>query len=192
MPLDPEVKAYLDQQAASGMTPRHLLPVEQARQQTIQTARLAGPPGAVHAVRDQVIDGPGGPLTLRIYTPDGEGPFPGLVYFHGGGWVLCNLDTHDSLVRTLAHNAGCVIASVDYRLAPENKYPAALEDCYAATEWFKANAADLHVDPDRIGVGGDSCGGNVAAVVCLMARSKQLPLICQLLMYPITGYYDSD
>jgi acetyl esterase len=122
---------------------------------------------------------------VRIYTPEGQAPFPGLVFFHGGGWVVGDLDTHDSPCRQLAKKAGCVVVSVGYRLAPEHQFPAALEDCYAATQWVATNAAQIGIDPQRIAVGGDSAGGNLAAVIAQLARDKEGPaLVLQLLIYP--------
>jgi len=124
-----------------------------------------------------------------MYTPGGNGPFPVLVYFHGGGWVVGNLDTHDSCCRALAANAGSAVLSVDYRLAPEHKFPAAAEDAYAATCWVAEKGVSFDLDPARIAVGGDSAGGNLATVVCLMARDRSGPRLChQLLVYPVTNY----
>ncbi len=126
-------------------------------------------------------------MPVRVYTPQGEGPFPGLVYFHGGGFVLCNLDTHDGICRSLANAAGCVVVSIDYRLAPEHPYPAAPEDCYAATQWVAKNGAELDIDVSRLAIGGDSAGGNLTAVTALMARDRGGPTLrFQLLVYPVT------
>ncbi|MEN8159131.1 MAG: alpha/beta hydrolase, partial [Myxococcota bacterium] len=112
---------------------------------------------------------------------------PALVYFHGGGWVIGSIDTHDGSCRDLANRIGCVVVSVDYRLAPENPYPAAAEDCYAATKWVSENAAAVGVDPGRIAIGGDSAGGNLTAAVALMARDRGAPALRhQLLVYPVT------
>jgi acetyl esterase len=127
--------------------------------------------------------------------PDGNGPFPILVYFHGGGYVIGNLDTHDSPCRALTNRASCLVVSADYRLAPEHKFPAAIEDAYATTQWFAKNANRLNGDANRIAVGGDSAGGNLAAAVCLMARDKGGPeLRYQILIYPITNLasFDTD
>ena len=127
---------------------------------------------------------------MRIYTPRGTGPFPLLVFFHGSGFVLCSLDTHDGMCRNLCAGAGCVVASVDYRLAPEHKFPAGIEDCLHATRWAAAHAAELGADPARIAVGGDSAGGNMAAVTALRVRDEGGPALCgQLLLYPVTDYH---
>ncbi len=192
MPLDPQAQALLDQIAASGQLPRHLLPVHEARRQA-HLAFIAGggAPAPVARVEDRRIPGPEGDLLIRIYTPPGDGPFPALVYFHGGGWVLASIETHDSLCRTLANEAGVVVLAVEYSLAPEHKFPLATEECYAATLWTASNALSVGIDPARIAVGGDSAGGNLAAVVALMARDRgnQLNLAFQLLIYPVTDYY---
>jgi acetyl esterase len=154
---------------------------------------LGGPPAHVQKVENIKIEGPEGEIPLRIYTPDGSGPFPALLYFHGGGWVIGTLDTHDSLCRAMANGAACIVVSVDYRLAPEHKFPAAVEDVYAATKWASDNAHRINVDPARIAVGGDSAGGNLAAVVSLLARDRGgLPLVYQLLIYPVINLASFD
>jgi acetyl esterase len=142
----------------------------------------------VASATDRAIHGPGGPLGLRVYTPrGGTGPFPLLVFFHGGGFVVCDLGTHDALCRNLCAGAGCVVASVDYRLAPEHRFPAAPDDCLAATRWAAEHAAELGADPARVAVGGDSAGGNLAAVTALRARDEGGPRLAgQLLLYPTT------
>lgn len=140
---------------------------------------------------DRVIDGPGGDLPIRIYRPAGSesGAAPVVVYFHGGGFVAGDLDTHDGTARMHAGDAGAVVVSVDYRLAPEHPFPAAVEDAMAATEWVAAHAAELGTDPARLAVAGDSAGGNLAAVVCQLARDGGGPAIAfQLLWYPATTY----
>lgn len=140
---------------------------------------------------DRVIDGPGGDLPIRIYRPAAAetGPLPVVVFFHGGGFVAGDLDTHDGSARMHAADAGAVVVSVDYRLAPEHPFPAAVEDAMAATEWVAAHAAELGVDPARLAVAGDSAGGNLAAVVCQLARDAGGPAIAfQLLWYPATTY----
>lgn len=141
-------------------------------------------------IRNQTITGPGGPLPLRIYTPTGTGPFPVLMFFHGGGWVICDLDTHDEFCRRLAAQAGCVVVSVDYRLAPEHPFPAAPDDCLVATRWAADHAAELNGDAGRMAVAGDSAGGNLAAVTALRLRDEGGPQLCaQLLFYPATDHY---
>lgn len=190
MPLDPQAQAFLDQMAASGAPPLTSQSVAQARRSLLVFASLGGDPEPVATVEDRKLPGPAGAIPVRVYTPAGSGPFPVLVYFHGGGWVLCDLDTHDPICRSLSNAAGCVVASVDYRLAPEHKFPAAADDCFAATQWVMNNASLINGDPGRIAVGGDSAGGNLAAVVALMARDRGgSQLVFQLLVYPVTDYY---
>jgi acetyl esterase len=160
-----------------------------------ERARLtAGPPQPVTSVVDRSIPGVDGELPVRIYAPDGPRPMPALVFFHGGGWVVGSLNTHDVLCRALANGGGCIVVSVDYRLAPEHKFPAAIDDCEAATRWVHANAQSLGIDTGRIAVGGDSAGGNLAAAVALALRDSGGPsLAYQLLIYPVTDHnYDTD
>ena len=190
MPLDPQVKAYLEEAAAAALPPYHALSPEEAREAMVaRSARFLANPEQVSAIETRHILGPGGPLALRIYTPEGTGPFPVLVYFHGGGWVVGNLDTHDSLCRALANASGCIVASVDYRLAPEYRFPAQVEDAYAATQWVASSAASFGGDAARLAVGGDSAGGAMAAAVTLMARDRRgAQPGFQLLFYPVTDY----
>lgn len=190
MPLDPQIQAYLDQMAAINMPPMHTLTPEQIRAGiAMQLATENIEPEPVARVENRTIPGPAGEIPVRIYTPQGSGPFPALVFFHGGGWVICNLDTHDGICRSLANGAGCVVVSVDYRLAPEYKFPAAPADCYAATQWVAKNAAELNADASHIAIGGDSAGGNLSAVVAQMAREQGGPhLVLQLLIYPATDF----
>ena len=188
MQIDPQMKAILDQAAAAGGKPFHDMSPADARQ-AIETmfAAFRGQPREVAKIEDRKIPGPAGQIPVRVYTPRGNGPFGVLMFFHGGGWVIGNIETHDVLCRDLTDGAGCVTVSVDYRLAPEHKFPAAPDDCYAATKWVAENARALNVDANRIAVGGDSAGGNLAAVVSQMARDKGGPKIaCQLLIYPAT------
>jgi len=187
MPLDPQAQALLDQVKALGEPPLNELSAPDARVAAQRLGTLSGPPVAVARVENRTIPGPAGALPVRIYTPAGSGPFPVLVYFHGGGWVIGDLDIQDGACRALANGAGCVVVSVGYRLAPENKFPAAPEDTYAATKWVAANTASIKVDPGRIAVGGDSAGGNLTAVTAQMAREQGGPrLVFQLLVYPVT------
>jgi len=194
--LDPQVEAFLHQMEQQGTPPVHTLTALQARETRNPVfIKLGGPPESVADVKDLDIPGPAGQIPIRIYTPQGTGPFPVLVFFHGGGFVICNLDTHDSICRSLANGASCIVVSVDYRLAPEHKFPAAVDDAYAATQWVAFNADRIKGDPDRIAVGGDSAGGNLSAVVSLLARDKGGPsLIYQLLLYPVTNLssFDTD
>jgi acetyl esterase len=187
MGLDPQVQKVLDQIAAIGAPDLHTLPVPEARTAMAAMAGLQGQTEAVAHVEDRTLPGPGDDIAIRLYTPDRDRALPLLVYFHGGGWVLGSIDTHDALCRALANAAGCAVVSVEYRLAPEHPFPAAPEDAYAATRWIAENAAALGGDATRIAVGGDSAGGNLAAVVALMAREQGGPrLRHQLLIYPVT------
>jgi acetyl esterase len=188
MPVDPQIQALLDKGA--GMPATHTLPVDRARTQYESRIPLMGKAAPVASVAERHIAGPGGDLRLRIYTPLGAGPFPLMVYYHGSGFVLCSLDTHDGLCRNLCAGGGCVVVSVDYRLAPEAKFPAAPDDCLMATRWAAEHAAELNADPSRIVVAGDSAGGNLAAVTALRIRDEGGPALCgQLLLYPVTDYH---
>jgi len=186
MPLDPGLKLVLDQLAATPGPQLHELPVAEARA-FFEQMQLPRPEVKIAEVEDRKIPGPSGALSVRIYRPQAQKPLPALVYFHGGGWVIGSLETHDGSCRDLANRIGCVVVSVDYRLAPEARYPAAAEDCYAATQWVAENAKTLGVDAARIGIGGDSAGGNLTAAVALMARDRGGPALRhQLLIYPVT------
>ncbi len=186
MPLDPEIAKVLEARKAANIPSFETLTPEEAR----RVYAAIGRPRAevpLSSVQDHRLAGPGGELAVRVYLPVGEGPFPVLVYFHGGGWVVGNLDTHDSQARGLCAGSGCAVVSVDYRLAPEHPYPAAPEDCYAATSWAFEHGGELGLDCSRLAVGGDSAGANLATVVALMARDRQGPEIrFQLLVYPAT------
>lgn len=152
-----------------------------------------GPPEPVAGVEDLPLWVKDGEITLRVYTPKGPGPFPGLVYFHGGGWVVGNLETHDSLCRALANAAACVVVAVDYRLSPEHKFPVAVEDAFSATLWAAENSRRLNCLPGALAVAGDSAGGGLAASVCLLARDRGGPeLKLQLLVYPVTDLSSFD
>ncbi len=194
MPLDPQAQALLDKMRAAGIPPFHTLPVADARQAMTDLFGVAKQPVPVYRIEDRDIPGTAGPIPIRIYTPVGDGPFPVLVYFHGGGWVLGSLETHDPICRELTRAVGCIVVSVDYRLAPEHPFPVPLEDCYAAVCWVAQYASDLNGDAQRIAVGGDSAGGNLAAAVALTARDRGLPsLAYQLLIYPVLDYaFDTD
>ena len=186
MALDPGLKIVLEQLAANPGPQLHELPVAQARA-FFEQMQLPRPEVKVAAVEDRRIPGPAGEIPVRIYRPEGKAPFPVLVYFHGGGWVIGGIETHDGSCRELANRIGCVVISVDYRLAPESRYPAAAEDCFAATKWVAEHAGELGVDPKRMGIGGDSAGGNLTAAVALMVRDRRGPALRhQLLIYPVT------
>ena len=190
MPLDPQTKSLLDLMAALNAPPLSEQTPEQVRV-GIKMQRELVPVESepVAQVVNRTIPGPAGEIPVRIYAPAGSGPFPAMVFFHGGGWVICDLDTHDGLCRSLCHGAGCVVVSVDYRLAPEHKFPAAPQDCYAATQWVAGHAAEINAIPGKLAIGGDSAGGNLTAVVAQMARDQGGPrLAFQLLIYPATDF----
>jgi len=188
MPLDPQVKALLDRLVAMAAPSLTTLTPQKACQGMEEATALLGTPPWVDRVEDREIDGPRGPIRIRLYAPETPATLPALVYFHGGGWVIGSIETHDGLCRALANAARIAVVSVDYRLAPEHPYPAGVDDAYAATCWIAAHAEDLWIDSERIAVGGDSAGGNLAAVVALKAREFGSPrLAFQLLIYPITN-----
>jgi acetyl esterase len=185
MPLDPQAKAVMDQVAALGFPAVHTVSPQQARANAQARPRAVGP--EVARVENRTIPGPDSQVPVRIYTPPGSGPFPALVWFHGGGWVVGDLESADATARLLTLGAGCVVVSVDYRLAPEAKFPGPAEDCYAATRWVAEHAAEIGVSGNNLAVGGDSAGGNLAAAVCLMVKDRGgPPLGMQLLVYPVT------
>src|SRR5438093_9938411 len=186
MPLHALAKAFLDQRAAMGVRPVHELSVEEARAQAIRVARAASPGDPVSRAEDLTIPGPLGTIPIRLYTPVDKSSLPILVYFHGGGWVVGNLDTVDQFCRMMANSAGCIVVSVNYRHAPEYKFPAAVEDVYAGTRWAAQHAQTFRGDPTRLAVSGSSAGGNLAAVVALVARDRgRPPLSYQLLIVPV-------
>ncbi len=191
MPLDPEIAAILEQMPA--MPPVRSVPVATMRlgvnQATAAAPRLDV---SLSRITDSAIEGPGGPLPVRIYTPSGNAPFPLLVYFHGGGYVIGDLNIADAICRALAYRTECVVMSVDYRLAPEHPFPEPNEDAYGAVLWAARHAWEIGADPDRLAVGGDSAGANLSAAVTLRARDGGPKLRAQVLMYPSTGYPDPD
>jgi acetyl esterase len=187
MPLDPQARFVLDQLAVQGGFDLTALSPAEARD-AFEKMRLPLPVEPVARVENRSIPGPAGAIPVRVYAADGIAtPAPALVYFHGGGWVIGSLETHDPFCRALANRTGAVVVSVDYRLAPEARYPAAAEDCYAVTRWIAEHGAELGIDGTRLAVGGDSAGGNLAAAVGLMARDRKGPALRhQLLIYPVT------
>jgi acetyl esterase len=191
MAVDPQMQAVLERVAKSALPPFYTVSAVEARRIYKDTRAVLSPPvPEVGAVRALAARGPAGPIPLRLYRGLGTAagtPLPLLVYFHGGGWTIGDLDTHDIICRTLANNAHCAVVAVDYRMGPEHKFPAAVEDCIAATRWIAAEAPALGVDAARIAVGGDSAGGNLAAVVAITLRDAGgPPLVFQVLAYPAT------
>ena len=183
IPLHPEAAAVVALVASLGEPPITDQTPEQAR--ALRAARLRAPVESIHDRRE--VDAGGVPA--RLYRPNDDPGLGLLVYFHGGGWVIGNLDSHDNLCRALANRAGVAVLSVDYRLAPEHRWPAAVDDSVAATVWAAAHADELGVDASRIAVGGDSAGGNLAAIVAL---GRSVPLRFQLLIYPATDAAGAD
>jgi acetyl esterase len=188
--LHSQARALLDLIVQRGIPATHTLTPPEARQAYRDRRFTTQPePPDVAAVESLQAQGPHGPIPLRLYRPlaqEAATTLPALVYFHGGGWVIGDLDTHDTLCRQLANGAGCIVVAVDYRLGPEHRFPAAVDDSLAATRWVRNNAAALGIDRNRIAVGGDSAGGNLAAVAAIDARDAGTPLAFQLLIYPAT------
>ena len=194
MPLHPQSQAILDALAAQGGKPLEESTPAEVRASRAENAKamaeLAGPEQPVSRVENRTIPGLGGPIPIRVYWPSTGKKLPVFVYCHGGGWVFGNIDSVDRVCRALANAAACIVVNVEYRLAPEHRFPAAAEDAYAVVAYVAAHADEFNADGGRIGVGGDSAGGNLAAVACLMAREKGgPPLAFQLLVYPVV---DSD
>jgi acetyl esterase len=188
MPLDHDAEILLEMVRAANRPAFEMVGAAEARLLFNAGRKVLAPdPMPVAETRDLAIAGPGGPIPARLYRAAATGTLPVLVFFHGGGWVVGDIESHDTVCRHLASRASCAVLSVDYRLAPEHKFPAAVEDCFAATAWVAGNAAALGVDAARLAVGGDSAGGNLAAVVSLLARDRDAPrIIQQLLIYPAT------
>ena len=191
MPLDPKVRKLLSLSADAD--PIGTVPVEEMRAaapaQMAELFRMGMVVTRVPTIEDRLIPGPAADLPVRIFTPEGRRPFPVVVFFHGGGWVLGDLDTHDPMCRALCAGAGCVVVSVGYRLAPEHPFPAATDDALAATRWVGEHAAEIGGDPARIAVAGDSAGGNLSTVTALRLRDEGGPVLRgQLLVYPCLGH----
>ena len=190
MTLDPQVQALRAARKDQEVPPLYTLDIAEARRADLEAIQASGgdvePVGAVH---DTELPGPEGPLPVRVHRPEGEGPFPVLVYFFGGGWTLGSVETSDAICRTLTNSVGCVTVSVGYRLAPEHKFPAAVHDCLAAVRWAVDHAGEYGGDTSRLAVGGDSAGGNLAAAVTLLAKEHDGPdIAAQLLVYPNTDH----
>lgn len=188
--LDEHVRRILKKWDEDDIPSPSSLPVAEARRFSNEMARkLTGPPVNVADVRNFIVPTAEAEIPVRAYANTTRPGLPALVYFHGGGWVLGDLDSVDWVCRSLAVSAECAVFSVDYRLSPENKFPTPAEDCYQVTRWIVENGPAERVDPNRVAVGGDSAGGNLATVVCLMARDRGEPsLVYQLLIYPITNH----
>ena len=191
MPLDPQVQAVLEAAKKANVAELWQLTPHDARAEYLRRTNRLKVDVDIHRFEDREIDGPGGPIPIRIYTPreleEGE-KLPVLVWYHGGGYVIGDLDTHDSVCRALANEADCIVVAVDYRLAPEHKFPAAVDDCEAALKWVAKHAKEINADGTRIAVGGDSAGGNLATVVSILARDAGFPnIVFQLLIYPVTA-----
>ena len=184
MPLDPQARDFLDRLAELGVPAFGEQPVEEARKASEDGAAALFGPFEPVPFEDRSLPGPAGPIPVRVYSPGG-GAAPVLVYFHGGGWVLGSVGTVHGVCASLARSSGCVVVSVDYRLAPENRFPAALDDAWATTTWLAEHPAEVGGRPGPLAVGGDSAGGNLAAVAALRARDAGLPLALQLLVYPV-------
>jgi acetyl esterase len=187
MSLDPDAELALDMIKASGRPPMHSLLPHEARAIYRASRKVFAPSSPdVAQVVEYTVPGPGGAIPVRAYRGrDTSGKLPVLVFIHGGGFCIGDLDTHDYICRKIANSARCAVVAVDYRLAPEHKFPSAVEDCTAAVEWVAAQSATLEIDHTRIAVGGDSAGGNLSAVMAHLARQGMLPPLClQLLLYP--------
>ena len=191
MPLDPHAKRFLDMLAVAGSANPTETTIDERRQTFRNLMGFSGRLPEIGHIEARNLPGPGGPIAVRIYTPAiaETRPLPGLVYLHGGGLVAGSLDTHDGLCRTLANEIGCRLVSVDYRLAPEHRFPAGLLDGEAAARWVFEHADEVGIDRKRLGIGGDSAGATLAAVLCQMTReAKGPPIAFQLLLCPITDF----
>ncbi|MBT4206296.1 MAG: alpha/beta hydrolase [Proteobacteria bacterium] len=191
MSLDQSTDALLKNIAAGGGPALHEMPYETCRSVFLQLVQnLQGETLPIHSSVDKSVAGPNGEIPIRVYTPRaiGDEKLPVVVLYHGGGWVIGDLESHDNQCRYLANEADSIVVAVDYRLAPEHIFPAGVKDCIAATEWVVANAASIGGDSSRVAVTGDSAGGNMAAVVALQLREK---IVFQLLVYPVTDFSDN-
>ncbi|WP_227378457.1 alpha/beta hydrolase [Haladaptatus halobius] len=192
--LNSQVEEYLHELSDKGVPPLYRLPLQDARETYRDLCVPEEPPDTVGTVTERTVPGSDGDIPVRVYTPKGNGPFPPLVFFHGGGWMLGGLDTHDALCRALVNATECVVMAVDYRRAPEHRFPAALEDCYAATRWIATNAETIGAESDALAICGDSSGATLALGVGLLARDRGGPAIdYQVLAYPPTNFaFDTE
>ena len=190
--LDYRVAILLKYMTATGGSKEGTLSIVQMRKQREDANKLTGKQEPFANIKDFYIAGPGGKVPVRMYTPEGSGPFPILLYYHGGGWALGDLNSHDNICRKLAKAAEAVTISVGYRLAPENPFPAALDDAYAALQWAQKNAGTFNGNAQKIAVAGDSAGGNLAAVVSQLSRDQGPTLVAQVLLYPVTDVSKMD
>lgn len=194
--MDAQMKAVLDELAELGPKPIETLTPDEARRQPLPADAVASlmrkrnmtPYQRVASVQHVMVPGWGGLVPARVYVPRRSGPLPVVVYFHGGGWVIATLDSYDASCRALADLAGALVVSVDYRQAPEHRFPAAVYDAYAALQWVRDHAAAIGGDPGRLAVAGEGAGGNLAAVCALLARDRGIALAHQLLIYPVTNH----
>ncbi len=190
MNVHPQIATALEALANANLPPMHTLEPPEARElMAAMSAARGGEPASVRKTEDRSIPGPAGEIPIRIYWPKEKGVRGGMLYLHGGGHVIGSLDTHDKICRNLCVGAGVVVVSADYRMGPEHRFPAAVDDSWAALEWMAANGDALGIDPAKLVVAGDSAGGNLAAVLALMARDAGAPkLALQVLIYPVTDY----
>jgi acetyl esterase len=189
--LSPEMQLMLRLQRLAGQPALGVWPLERARALTRAQSYAAAGHQPIGALRDLTVDGVDAPLAARLYVPSsrvGADPVPTLLFIHGGGHGLCGIDTHDAGCRHLAEHSGVQVLSVEYPLAPEHPFPAAVHACFAAYQWLVKNADTVNADPDRLAVGGDSAGGNLAATTAILAAEAGLPLALQLLLYPVTDF----
>ena len=197
MTLKPDTKAFIDMVEAANAEapPRSEQSPDYARDGYQALAHVLGPgPEPGGGIEDSQLPGPAGEIPVRVYRPGTDGPHPALVFFHGGGFVVGDLQTHDKECRLLCEKAGCLVLAVDYRRAPEDPFPAAVEDAWAVVQWVNQHGVQIGIDTTRVAVGGDSAGGNLAAVTALMARDAEIDLKLQMLVYPATDasrHYDS-
>ena len=189
--LAPELQLMLGLQRLARVPAIETLPLPQARAELVRQSKMVGGHQHIGAIRDLMVDGGGGPIPARLYTPTerlGDDAAPTMLFIHGGGWMYGDLESHDAACRFQAEQSGVQILAIDYRLAPEHRFPAALEDCQMAYRWLVENAASVNADPTRLAVGGDSAGGNLSAAVAVYAAENELPLALQLLIYPGTDF----